>query len=193
MAFSNEAGESLDGEADGEDSLNTTTAAKPLDVQDLGGQSYSSTTCVELPVGNQPPIKDSIHHHQNGKTVRRSASQTVLATITTVVKVNDERDSHRERSHARHPSLYRSSSGRKGHHTNNTAVSRVSLVPVIDEGTNSALVVSVGDDSDEADTPTASRRESEDEDVIPEDLVRSMTKERSRMQSIRRSIPDAAK
>jgi hypothetical protein len=64
---------------------------------------------------------------------------------------------------------------------------------VIDEGTNSALVVSVGDDSDEADTPTASRRESEDEDVIPEDLVRSMTKERSRMQFIRRSIPDAAK
>lgn len=105
-----------------------------------GGEVYSSTTQVELPMPQDGTDDDGdqLSPLASGHTVRRSASQTVLATITTVVKVNDDRE--------RNPHNVRSRSSSRASATTHTEHhnSRVSLVPMIDERFQSEMDVTVG-------------------------------------------------
>ncbi len=162
--------------------------------KETSGECYSSTTHIELPVSSHHPGASS-RHHQNGKTVRRSSSQTVLATITTVVQVNDDRDSHREPTQGRTQSRNRAHSRSNGN-TNNThggsTVSRVSLVPVIDENSNPALSVSVGDEGEGTDAATKTSPESESGGHEVEHM-NSTSKERVKTQRRRGTITEVAK
>jgi hypothetical protein len=156
-----------------------------------GRQEYASTTVVQLPVQQDRINSGAVSKGRATRTIHRSTSQTVLATITTVVQVNDDRDQGVPRNRS---SVTSRATNGAAHAS--SAVSRVSLVPVIDDKLRSALNVSVGDGEGGNDTPVASDSEGSMADEGPTEPFErkgTLSKKDGRTHTRRPSVPLKAK